>query len=241
MTALKIGITGIDGFIGRNLREYLNSATDISVVSCDKEEFSDMAKLRKFVASCDVVVHLAAISRHSDGQYMYDVNMGLVHRLIEAMETEAVAPHVLFASTTHEAKDTLYHASKRDGRKLLDEWAARSGGRHTCLLMPNTFGPYGKPYYNSVVATFCRKTANGETPEIIVDAPVQLIYVRKLCSEILRVCRGETEGSSYTPAHQYEVKVSAIKDCLQNFRNGKQPDSTDAFACDLYETYQAFL
>ena len=238
---IKIGITGAEGFIGRNFREFLGGHKETVVIPCPKEAFDSATKLRNFVACCDVVVHFAAISRHADAQHMYDTNMGLVRKLITAMEAEEVTPHVLFASTTHAAKDTLYHASKRDGRKLLDDWAERSGGEHTCLLMPNTFGPYGKPNYNSVVATFCWKVAHGETPEIIVDAPVQLIYVKELCREIFRVCQGEVEGNVHTPPHQYEVKVSAILDILQRFRAGHKPADAPSFERDLFETYSSFI
>ncbi len=240
MDLLKIGITGAEGFIGRNLTEMLSDRKDIITIKCPKDAFLSATKLRNFVSCCDVIVHLAAISRHADAQLMYDTNIELVRKLIAAMEAEEVTPQVLFASTTHEAKDTLYHKSKRDGRKLFDDWAERSGGMHTCLLMPNSFGPYGKPNYNSVVSTFCWKVAHGETPEIIADAPVQLIYVKELCCKILRACMGEITENTYTLPHQYEVKVSAILELLQRFKAGYVPAAEPSFEHDLYETYQSY-
>ncbi len=241
MTVLKIGITGADGFIGRNLREYLAKEPEVEVIPCGKEEFNDPKQLRDFAVACDKIFHFAAISRHPDGQHMYDVNMDLVCRLIKALMTAKKKPHVLFASTTHEAKKSPYHASKRDGRDLLNDWAERTSGLHTCLLLPNTFGPYGKPHYNSVVATFCYKVANGEEPQIMIDAPVQLIYVRELCRRLLKFSRGMLPGRTFTPPHQYEVKVSKIRDLLLEFKDGEKPKRDDAFAVDLYETYQSYL
>ena len=236
---IRIGITGADGFIGCNLRDAAAKQSEFIVIPCPESTFADAVQLRNFVVSCDAIVHLAAVSRHSDEQYLYKVNMDLVRKLIAAMEAEEVAPHVLFASTTHEAKDTPYHASKRDGRKLLDDWAARSGGRHTALLMPNTFGPYGKPYYNSVVATFCQQLADGETPQIQADSLLKLIYIRDLCREILGAITGEiaADGGSYSPPHRYEITVAELLARLRQLADGKIPDPALPIDVDLAETF----
>lgn len=243
---IRTGITGQNGFIGRNLTEYLETQKDIVLIPCPDKVFEDNARLREFVSACDVIVHLAAISRHPEPQLMYEANMTMVKQLITAMETEEVTPHVLFASTTHEAKDTPYHNSKREARKLLDAWAKRSGGNHTGLLMPNTFGPYGKPFYNSVVSTFCRQIADGATPEIISDSNMQLIYVKNLCREIYRVIKGETCGSAFIPTYDYDVKVSSLLSTLQYFRreyqeNSRAPELKDQWQKDLFTTFQYYI
>ena len=242
----KVGITGQSGFIGTNLYNFLGMQRGITRIPFEKDFFQDAAELQSFVSQCDVIIHLAAISRHADGQFMYDTNMRLVRQLIDAMDAAGVKPHVLFASTTHESRDGLYHASKRDGRRMLDEWAERSGGRSTGMLIPNTFGALGKPFYNSVVSTFCYKIAHGETPEIIVDAPVQLVYIKDLCLEFYKVITGEITANPYTPAHRAEKKVSEILALLQYFRTLHQerkplPCPEDRFEYDLFNTLMAYF
>ncbi len=243
---ISVGITGQSGFIGQNLYNFLGMQRNIARIPFDKDFFLDTIKLQRFVAQCDVIIHLAAVSRHADGQFMYDTNMQLVQQLIDAMNAAGVKPHVLFASTTHESRDGLYHASKRDGRRLLDEWAVRSGGMATGMLIPNTFGALGKPFYNSVVSTFCYKIAHNETPEIIVDAPVQLIYIKDLCLEFYKVIVGEITANPYSPAHRAEKKVSEILALLQYFRILHQerkplPCPKDRFEYDLFNTLMAYF
>ena len=243
---ISVGITGQNGFIGNHLFNYLNRQSDIELKSFTKEYFNDAAALRWFVASCDVIVHLAAISRHPDGQFMYDANMQLTRQLIAALEAEHATPKILFASTTHENRDTLYHASKRDGLRLLEEWAARNGGSTVCLLMPNAFGPFSRPDYNSMVATFCHKVTHGETPEIMVDAPVKLIHINELCREIYGVITGKTPGNVYSPPHSAEKKVSEILTLLEHFRElylkqGIIPEFHDAFEQNLFNSFHCYI
>ncbi len=121
------------------------------------EYFQDIEQLLCFVKSCDVIVHLAAMNRHGDPQVIYDTNMDLVKKLTTACDLAGVAPHILFSSSTQEERDNLYGKSKLDGRKHLEEWALTNKAKFTGLIIPNVFGPFGNPYYNSFIATFCHQ------------------------------------------------------------------------------------
>jgi UDP-2-acetamido-2,6-beta-L-arabino-hexul-4-ose reductase len=243
---ISAGITGQSGFIGQHLYNFLGMQRNIARIPFDKDFFQDAAALRLFVSQCDVIIHLAAISRHTDEQFMYDANMQLTRQLIDAMEAAGAKPHVLFASTTHESRDGFYHASKRDGRRLLDEWACRNGGKSTGMLIPNTFGPLGKPFYNSAIATFCHKIAHGETPEIIIDAPVRLIYVKDLCREFYQVITGAIAANPYSPEHRAEKKASEILELLQYFKTLRLerkplPCPGAKFEYDLFNTLMSYF
>ena len=135
----KIGITGESGFIGTVLRETLR-LTDAVHIPFQREFFGDWNAMCGFVSQCDAVVHLAAVSRSQDPQAMYETNMRLTACLADAAEQSRNKPHIYFGSTTHEAKDTLYHASKRDGRRLLETSGAKYGYAVTTLFMPNCMG-----------------------------------------------------------------------------------------------------
>ncbi len=239
-------MTGQQGFIGSHLCDFLNCQDNIEIIPFEKKFFNNEILLINFVSNCDAIVHLAAISRHPDDDFLYNSNIGLTQKLIDAMESSKVAPHSLFGSTTHEARGNRYHISKRDGRRMLDEWANRSGGKSTGLLMPNTFGPRAKPFFNSFVATFCHKVANGETPEIIEDTPVELIYIEDLCRELHKVISGETEGNPYTPQFTAEKKVSEILELLLKFRRSyiedkAAPEFKNYFEEALFNTFISYI
>ncbi|MEG1861824.1 MAG: NAD-dependent epimerase/dehydratase family protein [Bacteroidaceae bacterium] len=105
--------------------------------------------------------------KHSTIAGVTDTNIRLVRQLIEAMEAEHVGPHVLFTSSTQEERDNEYGHSKREGRALLENWAKRNGASFTGMVVPNVYGPFGRPNYNSFIATFCYKLTHGEQPEVI--------------------------------------------------------------------------
>jgi UDP-2-acetamido-2,6-beta-L-arabino-hexul-4-ose reductase len=183
---LKIGITGQVGFIGSHLYNTLRLFPEkFSCIHFQREFFEDELLLDGFVLQCDVIVHLAAMNRHKDPKVIYNTNIGLVKKLITSLENTNVRPHVLISSSLQEEYDCLYGQSKKDGRELLAAWAAKAKATFTGLLIPNVFGPFGRPMYNSVVATFSHLVANGGTPKIDVDRTIKLIYIDELISQII--------------------------------------------------------
>ena len=158
----KIGITGQQGFVGYHLATTLSLDPEFQIIPFDRSFFNNSGQLRNFVKECDVIVHLAAMNRHEDQNVIYQTNLKLVDQLIEALNNESAKPHVYFSSSAQEERDNLYGKSKREGKQKFVDWAAASGGLFTSFNIPNVFGPFGKPNYNSVVATFCHKVAHDE-------------------------------------------------------------------------------
>lgn len=239
---IKAGITGQAGFIGSHLTNYFRLQEDIELIPFVRDYFDDTAALEKFVAKCDVIIHLAAMSRHSDGKLLYNNNINLDKKLISALEKQSSRAHVIFASTTHEGREGDYYASKRDGQELF----RIRDNRFTAMVMPNAFGPYGKPYFNSVVSTFCSKVARNEPAEIIIDVPMELIYIHNLCREFYRVVKGEVKESNYTPSPTATIKVSELLELLLNFRRlyieqNIIPKFKNDFELNLFTTFQSYL
>lgn len=243
---IKVGITGQPGFMGTHLFNLLGIHPDMERVPFRDEYFSDEAQLRDFVRRCDAVVHLAAMNRHPDPQVIYDTNVRLVKQLIAAMEAENVTPHVLFSSSTQEERDNLYGASKREGRRLFGEWARRHNAKFTGCVIPNVFGPYGRPNYNSVVATFCYKLTHGEKPEIQTDGSLKLIYVGDLCREFISIIRTGEAAEMRPIAPGGERKVSELLNTFENFRSlyleqGVIPELPTGFDVRLFNTFRGYI
>ena len=142
----------------------------------------------------DTIVHLAAMNRAKDPQIIFDTNIELVKKLIESCQLENVTPHILFSSSTQEEKDNLYGKSKKVGRELLEDWANKNNGIVSGMVIPNVFGPFGRPNYNSVVATFCHKVTHGEEPTILVDSKIELVYINELVDDIYIIIQNKKEG-----------------------------------------------
>lgn len=213
--------------------------------------FQDEIRLRSFVRQCDVIVHLAAINRHPDPKVIYRTNIQLVKLLIDAMMAERVTPHVLFSSSVQEELDNEYGHSKRDGRALLEEWARQNGASFTGMVVPNVFGPFGRPNYNSFIATFCYKLTHGETPRVLHDSDVRLIYVGSLCNYMLNKVR-EVRNYSFPMIEMdivpcdFEKRVTDILSLLETFRElyfeqGFIPVIKDKNEMNLFNTFRSYI
>jgi len=183
---IKVGITGQPGFVGTHLFNTLGLYPDqFERVPFEDAYFQDEQKLKAFVQNCDAIVHLAAMNRHNDPEVLYQTNIGLVKQLIDTCELTNSTPHILFSSSTQEERDNLYGKSKKEGRRLFEQWAEKNHGQFTGFVIPNVFGPFGNPYYNSVIATFCHQLTHHEQPKIEIDGEIKLIYVGELVEAII--------------------------------------------------------
>lgn len=247
--AIKVGITGQSGFMGRHLYNYLETkGEEVERIPYKKSFFKNSTQLEKFVSQCDVVVHIAAMNRHEDQQVIYDTNVALVQNLISACAKTKSAPKIIFASSTQEEKDNLYGKSKRDGRKLLENWAKDNNTSVVSLVIPNVYGPFGKPNYNSFIATFCNKIIQGEKPEIINDSTVNLIYINELSEVFYNAIVEENSTSKVVQVNATaSKKVSEILEQLNGFyndyvQNGEVPNvAIKSFELNLFNTFTSFI
>ncbi|MRM93451.1 NAD-dependent epimerase/dehydratase family protein [Riemerella anatipestifer] len=243
----KIGITGQKGFIGSHLYNTIGLfSNEFERVDFEKFFFDDITAMDSFVAQCDVIVHLAAINRHKDEQVLYETNVGLTQKLIESLKRTQSNAHVLVSSSTQEEWDNLYGKSKKESRERLALWADQSGGKVTGLIIPNVFGAFGKPYYNSFIATFCHQLTHHEEPTIVHDGEVRLIYVQELVMDIINEIRSDRSNVECFIPHTATKKVSEVLALLQNFKkvyfeNGEIPVINDSFEHNLFNTYRSYI
>jgi len=250
---MKIGITGQTGFIGTYLYNTIGLFPDKYVrIPFEDSLFGNEKLLGQFVGNCDIIVHLAAVNRHKDPGIIYNTNLELVKKLISACENTGSKPYILFSSSTQEEKDNPYGRSKREGRELFENWAKKNGAFFSGLIIPNVFGPFGNPYYNSVIATFCYQLNHNEEPKIEVDSELKLIYVGDLVRRILEIIDRQQEADNFTVIneikleHSAVVKVSELLNLLIGFREtyqekGEIPDLDDPFRKNLFNTFQCYI
>ena len=248
---IKVGITGQNGFVGTHLFNTLAFQEGFDRVEFKKQFFDSEKDLDSFVSSCDVIVHLAAMNRHNDPEFLYKTNVNLVQKLIASFERTSSTPHVLFSSSTQEDRDNLYGKSKKEGRELLEAWAKKEGGKFTGIIIPNVYGPFGHPYYNSVVATFCHQLTHGEQPKIEVDGEIKLIFVTELVDDILRKIsenKDKPSGSveKFAVPHRHVVKVSELLSRITRykekyFEQGKIPVIANRFELNLFNTFRCYM
>lgn len=247
---ITLGITGQGGFMGKHLYNFLGTKSEeIERVNFERNYFENDVKLQNFVKSCSVIVHIAAMNRHENQQVIYDTNVDLVQKLINACIVTNATPKIIFSSSTQEEKENLYGRSKRDGRQHLETWAKEHGGSITSLIIPNVFGPFGKPFYNSFITTFSHQIIAGEKPTVINDSKVNLIYINELSQAFYNeiISQSNERIQSYVVPHTSSRKVSEILGLLEKFKeqyvdNGQVPKvDLNSFELDLFNTFTSFI
>lgn len=238
---LIIGITGADGMLGTHVRGYLRAFPEVTVKTANRSTFAN-GKLRNFVDGCDVVIQLAGMNR-GDEQEVAQTNIELTRQLIAALEEAGSKAHVLFSSSTHVERDTLYGQSKREAARLLEEWAQKSGGKFTNVVLPGVFGEGGKPFYNSVVATFCYQLANGEEPTVNADSPIEQIHAQDVARHFWKMIQEGEIGTIRVKGTQMTVLglLDILKEMQATYAQHIIPDLREGIQRDLFNMYRSYL
>lgn len=243
----KIGITGKNGFVGYHLFQQIkHTREDFELINFDRSFFEDELILDDFVSQCDVIVHLAAVNRHESQEKLYEINVTLAQSLINSLVRTGSKPHVIVSSSTQEERGNLYGASKKEVRRLLSNWANQTNALFTGMIIPNVFGPFGKPFYNSVIATFCYQLTHEETPSIDVDGQLNLIYVSDLVQKIIQLIELKENIHNYEVKEGSVQKVSQILKDLYYFKDtyletGEIPELNSKYQIQLFNTFRSFI
>ncbi|MDM1384247.1 SDR family oxidoreductase [Myroides marinus] len=244
---IKVGITGQNGFVGSHLYNTLGLYPEqFERITFERSFLESEDQLDQFVGQCDVIVHLAAMNRHEDQQVIYDTNIALTANLIASLKRTGSKAHVLISSSTQEERDNLYGQSKKIARESLIEWANEVGGKITGMIIPNVFGAFGKPFYNSFVATFCHQLTHGDTPTIATDGEVNLIYIQELVEAIIAEIKEGVSKSSLVIPHTVTKKVSQVLALLEDYKEkyldrGEMPALNTVFEVNLFNTYRSYI
>jgi len=244
---ITVGITGQSGFLGTHLYNTLGLYPDkFKRIPFEDSYFEDLNKLSSFVKLCDVVIHLAAVNRHNDPEFIYQTNIDLVKRLVTALDKSGNRPHLLISSSIQEDVDNLYGRSKKEGREFLANWAEKKDSMFTGLVFPNIFGPFGNPHYNSFIATFSHQLTHNERPKIEIDKNVPLIYVAEAVKIFLDAILRKIDNKEYRINHTTARKVTDILELIKSFKasyfdNGIIPELKDQFELNLFNTFRSYI
>lgn len=245
---MRIGITGQSGFIGTHLYNTISLFNKFEIIPFHDTYFSDPDQLSDFVSKCDVIIHLAAVNRHTDEKIIYETNISLTNLLISALNFAKTKPHIIFASSIQESNNSLYGKSKSISRELLANWAIDNCAKFSGLLIPNVFGPFSKPNYNTFIATFANQIINGIQPKIIDNNTVRLIYVTSLCNHIINIIlnNGPNLIEKIIIPHDFERNVKDILDLYNSFynlyiQNGTIPLLSDTNDINLFNTFRSYI
>ncbi len=243
---MKILITGSDGFIAKNFIMELKNRKYKELLLVNRRTSEEL--LGKYALECDAVVHLAGVNRPKQEEEYYFGNVMFTKKLINYLSKNTKKLHIIFASSIQAGKENPYGISKQEAEELFYNFALNRDVDLSIYRLPNVFGKWCRPNYNSVVATFCYNIARGK--EIRIDDPsaeIELIYI----DDVIRAWIGELEGQSKKGETYGKLKgsvfltVGELANMLFSFseyhRNLSVPNFTNLLEKNLYSTYTSYL
>ena len=243
---MKVLVTGAVGFIGRNLTIELKNRGFKDIMLYDIGLNED--KLDDFCSRADFVFHLAGINRPDNDEDFMEGNAGLTSEILGLLEKHENKCPVLFSSSIQAENDSPYGKSKRVAEEELFTYAKRTGSDVLVYRLPNIFGKWSRPNYNSAVATFCYNISRGMG--ITVTDPekeLMLVYIDDVVDEMIGAVngRGTKNEGFYEVETTYKATLRYIVDLLYSFKKGREtkyiPEIDDDFIKKLYSTYLSFL
>jgi UDP-2-acetamido-2,6-beta-L-arabino-hexul-4-ose reductase len=242
---MKVLITGANGFVGKNLVTHLRERADVEVLTFCRDD--GLAVLSARVSEADFIFHLAGVNRPQDPLEFQSGNTGLTQSLCEAVKASGRTVPVLYASSSQATQDNAYGASKRAAELALQTLASEHGSAVHLFRLPNVFGKWAKPNYNSAVATFCHNIARDLPIHINnPDARISLVYIDDVISTFLAVLDGQISGLPFIDVEvQYSATVGELAAQLEAFRDSRASMVTEAVGTGLtralYSTYLSYL
>ena len=247
---MKVLITGANGFVGKNLKLHLSEREDVEVTCFTRDH--DESDLLSMVADADIVFHLAGINRPEDPAEFKQGNTDLTESLCLVLRKIDKKIPVVYSSSIQAVADNPYGGSKRQAENLLLKHSEKNGSSVFIYRLPNVFGKWARPNYNSAVATFCHNISQG-LPIQINDPSVKinLVYIDDVIASFLQILDRNFVGSGLLQdsfveiEQQYHITVGELAAQIQAFK-----DSRDTLIIEnvgsglvraLYSTYVSYL
>lgn len=243
---MRVAVTGASGFIGKNLVvRFGERPAEFEVIPLSHT--LGPADLTSALAGCDAVVHLAGVNRPREEAEFASGNAGFTQLVVDALTSAGSTAPVIYASSIHAERDTPYGRSKSTAEVILDRHGKAAGVPVRVVRLPNVFGKWSRPNYNSVVATFCHNIAH-DLPLTTSDQTtlLSLLYVDDLVDWIVAAVGAPAKLATMDePGPVYKLTLGALAATLQGFRQGRSNLTTDrvgtGLARALHATYLSYL
>jgi UDP-2-acetamido-2,6-beta-L-arabino-hexul-4-ose reductase len=244
---MKILITGANGFIGKNLSITLKERGYNEIYKYDIDNSEN--ELIEFIKNADFIFHLAGVNRPSEEAEFDKSNRGLTEKICKIMKDEGKNIPVLMSSSIQADLTNAYGLSKKDAEEVLFEYGFQMDIPVYIYRLPNVFGKWCRPNYNSVVATFCHNIAN-DLPIKINDpnAKINLVYIDDVVNDFinkLEVTNVIKQREYYDIPRYFNINLQELADLLYEFKNSRKDLFVTNFQNDfnrfLYTTYLSYL
>lgn len=242
---MRVMVTGANGFIGKNLLIRLQEEHAVEVVLFTREQA--ITELPSLLDGVDWVFHLAGINRSKNPNEFIQGNTELTEHVCKALKLIGRKIPIVLASSIQAEISNEYGNSKRSAEEALLALNKDTGNPIYIYRLPNVFGKWARPNYNSVVATFCHNIAR-DLPIQIHDpfSVVQLVYIDDVIDSFVDLLNFAQHLGPYVQIQQkYEISVGKLAEQIKRFKETRNNLMTEPVGSGLvralYATFVSFL
>lgn len=242
---MKVLITGANGFVGKNLCATFMERKDDTVITIGRESTKD--ELQKAVEQVDFIFHLAGVNRPKSDDEFFEGNQNLTFDLCDMVKATGKKIPIVYTSSIQAERDNSYGKSKRGAEDALLGLQKQTGNPVYIFRLPNIFGKWARPNYNSAVATFCYNTIN-DIPLTINDekALISLVYIDDVVGYFVQLMDGTIAADTYPQVEPcYSITVGELAKQIQAFKQSRTSLISEEVGAGLiralYSTYVSYL
>lgn len=216
---MKIAVTGSKGFIGKNLCFFLRQE-GYDVIEIHRK--TTKTELITSLSHADFVFHLAGINRTNNVTEFQEGNIDFTRLVIDSLISSNNLVPIVFSSSVQAIKDNGYGVSKFSAEKIVEDYSKTTGASSFIFRLPNVFGKWCKPNYNSFIATFCHNIICGK--EIVIDDPaskVNLVYIDDVCEKFIGLITNKSQEGFCSISTEFESTVGEVADMLYEFKSSR--------------------
>ena len=239
---MRVVVTGSQGFIGKNLCFFLREKGH-EVLEIHRKTLK--GNVQSYLAQAEFVFHLAGINRSNNSKEFQEGNVELTQLVINSLTSHNNNVPVVLTSSSQAGNESKYGNTKLAAEKILQDYSKSTGAPSYIFRLPNVFGKWCKPNYNSFVATFCHNVLNDE--KIVIndyDAKVNLVYIDDVCEEFAGLLKKNKDSGFLSIPVSYESTVGKVADMIYDFKLSKETLTYDdvgtGFKRALYSTYLSY-
>lgn len=243
---MSIVITGANGFIGKNLVAHLKAHNYEDIIEVTRETTEQ--QLNAALKEATFVFHLAGINRPIDETEFMEGNRNLTAKIIDTLKQYNSKCPILVTSSTQAERENAYGQSKRASEEVVFAYKNATSAKVYIYRLPNVFGKWCKPNYNSAIATFCHNISR-DLEITVNDSSVvlNLVYIDDVIKEFTKALAGHpNQANEFCEIPiVFSKKLGEIVELIYSFKNSREeraiPTMTEPFTKALYSTYLSYL
>lgn len=242
---MKVLVTGADGFIGKNLCVTLDRNKDVQAIKFTRD--SELHNLPGLVEQVDFIFHLAGVNRPKEEKEFFEGNADLTKLICDAVRSSNKKIPIILASSIQAERMTPYGRSKLQAEMHLLNLYMETKNPVYIYRLPNVFGKWCKPNYNSVVATFCHNISHDLPIQVNdPDAELNLVHIGDVITSFVKVMTELPQETLHIDIEPlYKTTLGDLAKQLQQFKKSRETLITEAvgdgFMRVLYATYISYI